>query len=97
MKLMNYFYGNHMEYWPTGFIRECEFIKAEKETFQLWSVLRFSGRQERKIPLKGILINAEYSHCPSDAIKFLQSISQIHLGKYGSFGLGQFEVEVLPT
>ncbi len=96
IKLMNYFYGDHTEYWPTELIGKCEHVEACNEDFNMWSIMRFSGRQESKIPLKGVFVNAEYIGCSVDVSAFLQSISQINLGKYGSFGLGQFDIEVIP-
>ena len=58
---------------------------------------RFSGTQNKKIPIGGLMGVAELLG-PRDAIQLLMPVlslvQQIHIGKQTAFGLGRYELEV---
>ena len=54
-----------------------------------WRIERFSGRQERRIPLGGVLGEVTIEGPWPHAGRWLQAIERISLGKHTSFGLGR--------
>lgn len=95
MKLMNHLYGDHDDFWPTELVGLAEKVQIVRQEFKPWAIDRFSGRQQRKVPLTGVFIDGEYGGCAPSLGRFLAAVSTIHVGKYCGFGMGQINVEVL--
>ena len=54
-----------------------------------WSIRRYSGRQGKKVPLRGLIGQIVIRGAWDQAGDWLRYIQQIHLGKHGSFGFGR--------
>lgn len=62
-----------------------EVVEQRLETF---AIRRFSGRQKRSVPLRGVTGSMTIDGAWSLAGEWMRAASLIHLGKYGSFGFG---------
>lgn len=93
--LMNVFYGHKHD-------EEVEHRRFEREEFVTrsnrlhhWQIKRFSGRQEKRVELHGVVGEIEIEGPWGLAGDWLHSISLLNLGKSVSFGLGAVEWEVV--
>jgi hypothetical protein len=65
-----------------------EFV-TRQATLRPWRIERFSGRQQRKVPLSGHVGEVVIEGPWSRAGAWMGGIAELHLGKYGSFGFGR--------
>ncbi len=62
-----------------------------------WAIERFSGRQRRRVPLRGVLGEAVIHGPWHLAGAWLGAAAAMHLGKHPTFGLGRVTWEVIET
>lgn len=67
---------------------ESDAFTTVHESIRPWSITRFSGRQKRSVPLRGMTGSISIAGPWSQAGTWMPRISSIHLGKHGSFGFG---------
>jgi len=62
--------------------------------FRLVDVPRYSGRQKRRLPLRGWVGKACWENIPASLIPLLLTGSQVHIGKGCPWGMGRYRMEV---
>lgn len=75
------------------YIEEGQF-KTIYDSLEPWSIMRFSGRQKRKVKLQGLCGAISIRGPWSKTGDWLNVIESIHLGKSASFGLGRLKWEI---
>lgn len=73
---------------------EEEFRVIDAQTSD-WSIERFSGRQQRRVPLGGITGHMVIEGPWPEVGGWFRMLERTHLGKHTSFGLGRITVEEL--
>lgn len=91
--IMNEFYGSHADELDQGERVSGEDFHVESASLRPWAIERFSGRQQRSVPLRGVggemIINGPWAATGG----WLHEIEHTHLGKHCSFGLGRVKWE----
>ncbi len=71
---------------PPRLERDC--FQTLDSQIEPWSITRFSGRQKRSVPLRGVTGSMTISGPWSQAGDWMRTVRATHLGKHGSFGFG---------
>ncbi len=96
--VMNTFYGTGSDLSDDPPVRldRSDFITQSKQ-LRHWNISRYSGRQERRVELHGVVGEVVIEGPWGLAGDWLQAIPILHLGKSVSFGLGAVEWEVVTS
>jgi hypothetical protein len=86
--ILNAFYGSEENTEAVERIEDSAFRVLESD-IRPWSIQRYSGRQHRKVPLSGLTGKMTIQGPWRQAGNWLQSSTEIHLGKHCSFGFGR--------
>ncbi|MFO0827632.1 MAG: CRISPR system precrRNA processing endoribonuclease RAMP protein Cas6 [Phycisphaerales bacterium] len=93
--LLEAFYGSGAtEETPASFVDAAEF-RVVSSSLQTWRIRRFSGRQQRSVPLAGVVGEMTVAGPWSRAGDWMSSVEHTHVGKYSTFGFGRVRWEVV--
>lgn len=94
--VMNAFYGTPLEAKDDPDVRfdRSDFV-THFNGLRHWNISRYSGRQERKVELHGVVGEIVVEGPWGLAGDWLQAIPKLHIGKSVSFGLGAVEWSVV--
>ncbi len=95
LEILTYFYGNRDMFDNIKSIsHDCPDIEAFESDLRLVSIDRFSGRQQMKMKLNGIVGSVSYKNVPERFVKILKLAEILHTGKSTSFGFGKIAVNL---
>lgn len=79
-----------------GAVRRAEECHLEESELEWVDFLRHSSRQGRNIEMGGIVGRAVYRGPVGEFLPLLLAGQELHVGKATTFGLGRYEVRILP-
>lgn len=92
--LLAYFHCNGTPQYPfKDILPLLNDVKTKSWDLKAKTIARFSRRQHKKTPLRGVIGTVNYEHVPEIFIKYLQVAEDIHVGKNTSFGFGKVILE----
>jgi hypothetical protein len=91
--IMNEFYGASLDTLNMGDRVDAADFRVESASLRRWSIQRYSGRQERRVPLRGTIGSMVISGPWAETGDWIHDIVTLHLGKHCSFGFGRVRWE----
>lgn len=94
--IMNYFYGTNQivdSEWTKQMIHSAGMVEKIRDETRYYSFHRYSGRQERKIELDGVVGGLSFKNVTPELAGILKWTEKIGLGKSTSFGFGRIEIQ----
>ncbi len=95
LSLLSYFHcGGTPEYPFEELLPIADSIKLKEWELKPITINRYSRRQRKKTPLKGVVGTVTYTEIPKALNKYLQAAKFLHVGKNTSFGFGKLILEI---
>lgn len=97
-RLLESFYGNPPDpicAQPNPALPKADAFVTREIALRAWDIERYSGRQQRRVTLAGLIGEAVIEGPWSAVGPWIRSVEQINLGKYASFGFGRVTWEML--
>lgn len=94
LQILSYFYGNtrRKDNLPLADYSFLSKVQKIQDSTSIYQFSRFSGRQQKEVPLKGIIGSVVFEGPWKDYISILRWAQICHIGKATSFGFGRINI-----
>ena len=94
--LFNAYDGNEPALDYRGMVKRAEAVRTAKNELMWHDWRRYSFRQDQAMMLGGMTGSVTYTGALGEYLPLMELCSRVHIGKQTTFGLGRFEMEMIP-